>query len=176
MLSQVLEPYLDEPGTQSAAKVALGRSWLAALDNEKALDLANRAHAAEPTAEGPALLALEMLPGTPAAEAIVTGYIAAKPADTNMRLLYVRSLAGSQRYAEATAQLERLTTSEPQLAPPWLTLGALQLELRHPAEATAALKKYVQLVERRRRGRLAGTPAPNAGAATTTPPARRRRR
>ncbi|MEO7152901.1 MAG: tetratricopeptide repeat protein, partial [Burkholderiaceae bacterium] len=147
LLAKVLEPYLDAPGTQAAAKVALGRSWLAALDTEKALDLARRAHAAEPASEGPALLALEMLPGTPAAEAVVTDYLAARPVDTNTRLLYVRMLAGSQRYPEAVTQLEGLTRREPQLAPPWLTLGALQLELRHPVEAIAALRQYVTLVE-----------------------------
>jgi tetratricopeptide (TPR) repeat protein len=147
LVAQVLKPYLDEPGTQTAARVALGRSWLAALDTGKALDLARRAHAADPTAEGPALLALEMLPGTPAAEAVVSGYIVARPDDINMRLLYVRSLTGSQRYAEAIDHLERLTKSDPQLAPPWLTLGALHLELKHPKDATAALLQYVKLVE-----------------------------
>ena len=76
LLAQVLEPYLDDPGHEPCgARRAQAPSWLAALDNEKALDLANRAHAAEPTAEGPALLALEMLPGTPNAEAIITGYL-----------------------------------------------------------------------------------------------------
>ena len=147
LLGQVLKPSLDDPITRSAANVALGRSWLATRDTEKALDLARRAHAAEPASDGPALLALEMLPGTPAAEAVITGYLAAKPTDAGLRLLYVRSLAGSQRYAEATDQLERLTRSDPKLAPPWLTLGALQLEQRHPVEATAALKQYIQLVE-----------------------------
>ena len=159
MLTQVLEPYLDDAGTRTAVRVALGRSWLAALDTEKALDLAKRTHEAEPSAEAPALLALEMLPGTPNAEAIVTSYLQAKPADIRLRLLYVRNLAGSQRYAEATAQLEQLTASQPQLTPAWLTLGALRLEMHHPAEATVALKKYVELVE--------GGSAVGVGAATT---------
>lgn len=147
LLVQALQPYLDEPGTRSAARVALGRGWLAALDPTKALDWARRAHEADRGAEGPALLALELLPGTPEAEAIVTGYLEARPADANMRLLFVRSLAGSQRYADATQQLEQLTRRDPQLAPPWLTLGAIQLEMHHPLEATAALKNYVRLIE-----------------------------
>jgi tetratricopeptide (TPR) repeat protein len=147
LLGEALKPYIDEPATRSAALVALGRSWLAALDGAQALELGRRAHQAEPAAEGPALLALEMLPSTPGAEPIILGYLAAKPADTGLRLLYVRSLAGSQRYAEATSQLEELTRSSPQLAPPWLTLGALRLEMKRPVEATAALKRYVELVE-----------------------------
>ena len=162
LLEQVLKPYLDEPGTQAAARVALGRSWLAALDNQKALDLAQRAQAAEPENEAAAALALELLPSTPGAEAVVKAYLMAKPADTNVRLLYVRTLAASQRYAEATGQLELLTRSQPKLAQPWLTLGALQLELKHPAEAAAALKQYVQLVES---GSAVGIDAANPHAA-----------
>jgi tetratricopeptide (TPR) repeat protein len=33
------------------------------------------------------------------------------------------------------------------VAPAWLTLGALQLELRHPQEAEAALKRFVELAQ-----------------------------
>jgi tetratricopeptide (TPR) repeat protein len=147
MLAGVVKPYLEEPGTGVAARVALGRLWLAALDSAKALEQAQRAHRVDPASEAPAILALELLPGTPEAEAIVSDYLQRKPDDSSLRLLWVRSLAGSQRYAEATQQLETLTKSQPQLAPPWLTLGALRLEMKQPEEATAALKTYVQLVE-----------------------------
>ena len=147
LLGQALRPYLDASETRSAAATALGRSWMAALDPNQALDFARRAHQAEPTGEGPALLALELLPGTPGAEAIVTGYLQAKPDDTGIRLLYVRTLAGSQRYAEATQQLEQMTQRDPNRAAPWITLGALQLEMHRPAEATVALQNYVRLVE-----------------------------
>ena len=164
MLAHVLEPYLDDAGTQTAARVALGRSWLAAQDTGKALDFAKRAHDADPGADAPALLAIEMLPGTPNAEAIVASYLQARPADIRLRLLYVRSLAGSQRYAEATAQLEQLTTSQPQLAPPWLTLGALRLEMHRPAEAATALKKYVELVQS---GSSVGVAAAASGSASS---------
>jgi len=147
LLGNALKPYLDEPGTGTAARVALGRAWLGALDNARALEQAQRAHAADPTNEAPAVLALEMLPGTPAAEAVVADYLQRKPDDAALRLLYVRSLGGSQRYAEATEQLETLTRSQPNLAQPWLTLGALQLEMKRPVEATVALTNYVKLVE-----------------------------
>jgi tetratricopeptide (TPR) repeat protein len=105
------------------------------------------ASAADPMAEGPALLALDMLPATPAAEAVVTTHLASKPASPNVRLLYVRTLATSQRLGEASTQLAVLTRSDPGLAPPWLTLGALELELRRPKEAMVALENYVRLVE-----------------------------
>jgi tetratricopeptide (TPR) repeat protein len=146
LVEQALQPYTDAPETRAAARVAMGRAWLAAQDNTKAIDLARRAHALDPAAEGPAMLAIEMLPGS-TAEDIVTSHLKTKPASNGVRLVYVRSLTTSQRYADAIAQLETATRTEPKLPPPWLTLGALHLELRHPAEATAALNTYVRLLE-----------------------------
>ena len=146
LIEQALQPYTDAPETRATARVAVGRAWLAANDAPKALELARRAHALDPTAEAPALLAIEMLPGS-AAEDIVLGHLKAKPASNAVRLVFVRSLTTSQRYADAITQLETATRTEPKLAPPWLTLGALHLELRHPAEATAALNTYVGLLE-----------------------------
>ena len=158
LIEQVLQPYLDAPDTRTAARVSAGRGWLIALDGAKALGFAQRAHAQDPLSEGPAALALEMLPGTPAADTVVQSHLAAKPDSNAVRLLYVRSLLGSQRYADAAAQLETLTRRAPQMSQAWLTLGALHLQLREPAPAIAALKKYIDLVQ-------AGEPAPDA---TTT--------
>ncbi len=147
LIERVVQPYVDAPDTRSAALVAIGRGWLAAGDSARALDAARRAAAATPNADGPSLLALDMLPATPDAEAIVTARLALQPSSPGLRLFYVRTLAASQRIAEATAQASALTASDPKTAPPWLTLGALQLELQHPKEATAALETYVRLVE-----------------------------
>lgn len=147
VVERTLAPFAAAPETRTSALVATGRGWLAAGDPGKALDLARRAQAAEPAAEGPALLALDLLPATPAAESVVQAQIAASPRNANVRLLYVRTLAAAQRLTDATAQLGALTRSDPGLAPPWLTLGALELELRHPKEASAALETYVRLVE-----------------------------
>ncbi|KNZ33600.1 MAG: hypothetical protein AD742_05435 [Methylibium sp. NZG] len=162
LIEQALQPYADAPDTRAAARVAMGRAWLAAQDNAKAIELARRAHALDPAAEGPAMLAIEMLPGSAAAEEIVLGHLLAKPTSNGVRLVYVRSLTGSQRYADAIAQLEIATRTEPKLPPPWLTLGALHLELRHPAEATAALTTYVRLVE------TEPAPKPDASASAGT--------
>jgi tetratricopeptide (TPR) repeat protein len=161
LLARALQPYLDDPATRTVAGTTLGRSWLAALEPAKALEIVRGIHQADPTADGPALLALEMLPGTPEAEGIVKSYLEARPDDTNLRLLYVRTLGASQRYAEAVDQLDQITRSHPELAPPWLTLGAVQLEMHRPAEATVALKRYVELVQS---GGVAGA-SPSSGAA-----------
>jgi tetratricopeptide (TPR) repeat protein len=147
VIEDVLLPYADAPETRVAARVSIGRGWLAASNETKALALAQSAHAMDRSAEAPAGLALEMMPAAPAAEAIVTDQLAAKPDSNAVRLLYVRTLLSSQRLADATRQLETLTQSSPKLPQAWLTLGALHVQLREPVRATAALQQYVALVE-----------------------------
>ncbi len=147
MLEQALQDFADAPATRGAAAIAIGRAWLAVPDAAKALAVAERAHALDPVDEGPAVVAIELLPGTRAAEAIVTSHLRARPDSHGVRLGWVRTLTGAQRYAEATEQLDIVTRRAPKLAAPWLTLGALQLELRQPAQATASLQTFLQLVE-----------------------------
>jgi Flp pilus assembly protein TadD len=147
VIEQVLVPYADAPDTRVAARVSIGRGWLGAINGEKALALAQSAHETDRNAEGPAGLALEMLPGTPAAEAIVKDHLSAKPDSNAVRLIYVRTLLASQRLTEATSQLETLTRNAPTLPQAWLTLGALHVQLRVPAAANTALLKYIELVK-----------------------------
>jgi tetratricopeptide (TPR) repeat protein len=145
IVETALQPYLDEPETRTPARVALGRMALAAGDTARALELAKRAHEADSTAEGPALLALEMLPGTPAAEAVVLGYLGTQPQQQAIRMVYARVLSGAQRYADALVQLQTVTRMQPDLATAWLSMGALQLELRQPADADVTLRRYLDI-------------------------------
>jgi tetratricopeptide (TPR) repeat protein len=160
LIDDVLQPYLSAPETQVLARVSSARAWYAAQETEKALALLRRAHAMDPGTESPAVLAVEMMATSESTEEIVLAHLNAKPASHGVRLVYVRALAGAQRYADAVEQLLVSTRNQPDLAPPWLTLGALQLELKHPREAVSALKTYVQLVE----GSGAGTASTPAGA------------
>lgn len=161
VIEQVLLPYADAPETRVPARVAIGRGWLGAINGEKALALAKNAHESDRTAETPAGLALEMMPGTPAAEEIVKDHLAAKPDSNAVRLIYVRTLLASQRLVDATAQLETLTRNSPTMPQAWLTLGALHVQLREPEAATAALTKYVELIQA---SDLPATDAPVAAA------------
>ncbi len=144
-LDGALAGYTETPATATAARVAIGRGWLLAQDSARALELARKAHRDDPGAEGPALLALELMQATDGAEPIVTGFLAAKPGNVPVRMLYARVLATAQRNAEAITQLEIITRNDPATAQPWLTLGALHLDLRQAKEATVALKKYLEL-------------------------------
>lgn len=149
-LEQTLRSYAggsNAPAVQNAVAVTQGRSFLMAGDAAGALTLAQRAHAQDPTAEGAALLALEMMPGTVGAEALVQSFLKSKPQSDDIRMVYSRVLTSSQRLADALVQIESVTRNQPNQAAPWLMQGALQLELRRPQEATAALTKFVTLTQ-----------------------------
>lgn len=145
VLEQALQPYATIPDTRLPTLLSNGRMRLLAEEPERALALAEQASRLDPASEGVALLALELMPAQPAAEAIVQGYLQAKPDTAAIRLSYVRALVNLQRYADAVAQLEHATRADPTLAPAWLSLGALRLELKQPREAEVALKRYLEL-------------------------------
>lgn len=147
LLQQLLKPSLEQPATRTAARVALGRMALIAEDTQQAKTWLQQAQQDDPAAPGPALLALEMLPTTPDAEPVVARYLQQPGAEPQVRLAYVRQLAAVQRYREAAEQAELLARQKPELAASWITLGALRLELKQPAEAEQALQRYVQLVQ-----------------------------
>jgi tetratricopeptide (TPR) repeat protein len=145
LLQQLLKPSLEQPATRTAARVALGRMALIADDSAQARTWLQQAQQDDPASPGPALLALEMLGNTPEVEPVVVRYLEQPNAEPQVRLAYVRQLAAAQRYKDAAEQAQALTRQKPEMAPAWLTLGALRLELKQPAEAEQALQRYVQL-------------------------------
>jgi tetratricopeptide (TPR) repeat protein len=147
VIEAALKPSIDDPDTRTASLVAIGRAWLTAGDNARALDYAQRAHAQDPSAEGPVLLALAVLPVAAEAEPIIVGYLQVRPQANAIRMLYARALSVSQRHADALAQVQRVVRDEPAQSAPWLTLGALHLELRQAQEATVALKTFIERVQ-----------------------------
>ena len=145
MLESVLQPYLQAESSRVAAGVALGRVWQRAGDAPRALTLVRRAHQQDTTAIGPALAALDLMPRAPEAEAIVKAFLAAPQAEPALRLAYARALTQAQRLGDAVSELEVVTRQQPAVAPPWLMLGALQVELKHPQQAEQALERYLAL-------------------------------
>ena len=146
VLEKALAPYVDQPDTKVAAMIAIGRAAQSGGDDARALELVKRAHAYDRLAQSPVLLALDLLPANPAAEAVVTSYLEVRPQDDVVRLYYARALSFTQRHADALTQIERVTRDKPDLPSPWLTLGALHLELRQAKQATAALETFLTLV------------------------------
>ena len=147
VIEESLAPYREQPATRVATRVAQGRAWLEAKDPDRALALAGQAQALDPSAPGPALLAMELMRDRPAAETQVLDYLKQDRAEPALRLGYVRLLTAAQRYTDAIAQLNIATRREPQAAAPWLSLGALHLELKHTRDGEAALLHYVDLVK-----------------------------
>jgi tetratricopeptide (TPR) repeat protein len=158
-LEEALKPYADAPATRVPVRVSLGRTWLEAKDPDKALALAREAQSLDADAPGPALLAMELMRERPAAEAVVRDYLRQDKAEPALRLAYVRVLTSNQRYADAITELQVVARQQPEQAPPFLSLGALHLELKHPKEGEAALLRYVELVQRD------SVTAPTAGSA-----------
>lgn len=144
IVEQVLRPWLERPAEGVAAHTALARAWFAAGESARAKALVERAHRLDPQAEGPVLLALEMLATDASLESIVTAYLATPGAKMAVRLGYARALTSAQRYIDAVAQLEIATSAEPEFAPAWLSMGALYLELRQPTDAERALERYLE--------------------------------
>jgi len=162
LLEHLLQPHLQRAETRTASRVALARAWQTADQPTRALELLQQAQRDEPGVPGAALAALELSSAHPAAEQLVLDYLKQPQAEAAVRLAYVRTLTGAQRYGEAAEHTEALTRQKPDLPQPWLTLGALRLELRQPAEAEQALQRFVQLAQAARDGT---TPAPTAAAA-----------
>ncbi len=133
-----------EQPTRVAAMVAAGRLWLAAGEYARVSTLAEQAHAADPSASAPAILALEAMPRAPAAEGVVKSYLD-KSADASIRLAYGQVLAQMQRQRDALAVLQRAVVDRPDNASAWLTIGALHLEAKQPKEAEAALRRHLDL-------------------------------
>ncbi len=173
VLATALAPYAAAPATQVPVRLALARHAIAVKDSPRALQLAREAAALEPDAAGPALVGIELM-ADPAvrvpAEALVTAHLAQPGAEPALRLAYVRVMTAAQRYADATQQLEAYTRQRPEDAAPYLSLGALHLELRHPQQGEAALQRYVELSLRAQEGTAAleGQPRIETEAGTET--------
>jgi tetratricopeptide (TPR) repeat protein len=135
----------EASNTRDAALVATGRAWLLAGQTNKAWELAQRALSANSTSTGALFLALDLAQREKQAEAWVVRSLERDGVDPAVRLAYSRLLTQQQRLAEASTQLKRVTQEMPKEARPWLTLGAIELELKHPEEAELALNRYLAL-------------------------------
>ena len=152
VVETAMADYLSNPATASAAWTTAGRMRLAADDRPGALQAAQRAHAADPRAEGPVVVALELIdPKQPEAETLVKNYLNDReiPAKAlpEIRMAYARVLLDGQRYAESTEQLQTVTRDKPDYPEAWLVLGSLQLQENQQAPAQASLERYIALAQ-----------------------------
>jgi predicted Zn-dependent protease len=147
VVEQALSDALQQPESAPSAWTAIGRMRLAAGNTAGALDAVRRAQAVNPNAEGPALLALELVgPKQPEAEQLFKRYLEGKPLP-ELRMSYARVLVDNQRYGEAAQQVRAVTTERPDYPEAWLVQGMLQLQENQDAAAEAAYKKYLELAD-----------------------------
>ncbi|MFC5520330.1 tetratricopeptide repeat protein [Polaromonas jejuensis] len=147
VVEKALANYLSHPATASAAWTTVGQMRLAAGDAPGALDAAKRGQAVDARSEGPAVIALELMdPKLPEAEGLVQKYLEGHAkALPEIRMAYARALLDAQRYAEAIAQLQIVTSERPDFPEGWLVLGSLQLQDNQLAQAQASLERFVAL-------------------------------
>jgi tetratricopeptide (TPR) repeat protein len=158
-VEQALTGYLTAPGVGIAAWTVIGRMRFDAGDINGAVEAARKAQAIDAQSDLPALLALSMMnPKAPQAEVIVKKYLDGQ-AQPEVRMEYIRALLDAQRYAEAVAQLQILTTEKPDYADAWLIRGVLELQDGKASVAERSLKRYVDLAQAKR----TGTPRPEMG-------------
>lgn len=138
---------LQNPATGGAAWATVGKLKLSAGDSAGAIEAAVKGQQLDPSSDGPAVLALEMMdPSQPLAEPIVQRYLSGPKALPEVRVAYARVLVEGRRYDDATRQLEEVTRTRPELAEPWLLLGSLQFQARKDAAAEASLKRFLDRV------------------------------
>lgn len=150
VVREALAPSLKQPFHAAAAWTTVGRMELARDQVPQALAAAREGHSIDPASPYPALLALELMErGEAEAESIVRQQLKATtsngPGDTAVALAYARILLDLQRNSEAKAQLEALTTRQPDQAEPWLLLASLQTQDNALPAATTSLQKYMAL-------------------------------
>jgi tetratricopeptide (TPR) repeat protein len=150
VVRDVLAPYLKQPAHAAAAWTSTGRMELSVNLLPAALDAARRGHTAEPTAQGPALLALELLErGVGDAESLVLKHLQTQSKDPGasaaVALSYARLLLDLQRNSDAQTQLNQLTQAQPRLPEAWLLLATLQVQDNALAPATRSLQTYMGL-------------------------------
>jgi len=158
------EPLLQSasqvPETRLAAQLVLARLAMAAGDKARALSLSQSLVQQFPEADDGLQLALELMPDQPEAERLIEARLLATPDDHKLRLAYGRALARAQRTADAAREFRAVTLKNPEQLTAWFALGTLELELRHPEAAEAALLEYLRRLE-------ASTPEAQEGQADT---------
>jgi tetratricopeptide (TPR) repeat protein len=152
-VEKALTEYLSNSATAAPAWTAVGRLRLAADNNVGALEAAQKAQTASPGAQGPALLALEIMnPKQPQAESVIKRYLESDKPSLDIRMGYARALLDAQRNTEAATQVQVVTREKPDYADAWLVQGSLQVQDNQLALADTSLKRYVELAQQQAAG------------------------
>ncbi|MFT4192569.1 MAG: tetratricopeptide repeat protein [Comamonas sp.] len=165
VVESALQPSVasKEDGLATAAWTTIGRLRLQAGNTAGAREAAESAQQRTPTAEGPALLALELSGSDQrgAAIALLERYLQQPQARPEIRLDYARVLLQDERFDDVRTQLKQVTAVQPTpddkglealglglptaVAEAWLLLGLVDLQQQQTTEAEPALQRYLEL-------------------------------
>lgn len=145
LVEQALSKDLESSENGATAWTAVGHMRLLANDRQGALNAALRASQFDTQADGPILLALELLDnGQAEADTLVNRYFERKPAP-ELRVVYARVLIDLKRNPDALQQLQMATRDKPSLTEAWLIQAALQLDANALEPAQASLNQFMAL-------------------------------
>ncbi|MGM9485582.1 tetratricopeptide repeat protein [Roseateles sp. NT4] len=130
-----------------AALYTEARLSINAGQNGRALALTRELNQLTPDSDDAMQLAIDLMPSEPKAEALITERLQQKPEQHALRQAYARALILGQRPAEAAREFRVLTEATPDNPAPWLALGAIELELKHPAAAETALREGLKRLD-----------------------------
>lgn len=133
---------LRPPALYTEARLSLN-----AGDNARALTLTRELSQVLPDSDDAMQLAVDLLPAEPQAESLITERLQRKPDQHALRQAYGRALIQAQRPADAAREFRLLTETTPDNPAPWLALGAIELELKRPAEAETALREGLKRLD-----------------------------
>ena len=146
-VKEALKGELENRSTGAAAWISLGRLQLAADDKAASLQSLAKAKAMDPTYEGQARLALELMDeGISAAEPFVREYLE-KHSNTEVRMLYARVLLSRSNFSAASDQLTKVTQEKPDMPEAWLLLASLQTQNQEMQRAQGSLRKFFELTD-----------------------------
>ena len=133
---------LKPPALYTEARLSIN-----AGESTRALALTQQLHQALPDGDDAMQLALDLMPTEPQAERLITERLQQRPDQHGLRQAYGRALIQGQRPAEAAIEFRRLTEVTPDNPAPWLALGAIELELKHPAAAETAVREGLKRLD-----------------------------
>ena len=136
---------LKHPPTAATAWTTVGRMRREAGQLTPAIEATRQGHAADPTAQGPLILALSLAGTAPAEMIPLLEKAMQTDVQPELRLGYARVLIGQRDHAQALLQLARLNTDHPEFADGWLVHGLLLEETGNLTEAEKKLRRHVEL-------------------------------
>jgi tetratricopeptide (TPR) repeat protein len=142
-----LQTLARQPGLNAVALTTLARLWALADQRPKAYALIDVAAQANPNANDPVLLAIDLMQDHPPLQAWVQQRVARADADPVVLLRQGQWLMQAQRQGDALPLLQRVVHQRPTLAVGWLMLGTAHVDLRNHRAGEEALARHLALAD-----------------------------